>query len=172
MLIFPVVVFPPVTPFTFQETFTLAAFWTVAVNCLVCRILTLAVAGDTVTETGPPAFTAIAYEFESCASGFVTVTGTELLIVDVDPVAVTCEAETKAVASVAPPSFTTAPLRNPLPFTVRLKFPVTIGFGVTDEIAGAGYRKVTFADPVTAGAATVVACTLTVEGFGTTNGAV
>jgi len=89
----------------------------------------------------------------------------------VEPVAVNCDGEPKEVESAEPFNFTTAPPRKSLPFTVRVMLPVSIGFGVTELIAGAGYRMVTDAVPTAEGAATLVAWTVTVAGFGTADGA-
>jgi hypothetical protein len=63
----PVVVFPPVTPFTCQVTLMLLVFCTVAVNCWVPPALTVGKAGEIVTLTG---------------SGAVIVTGAETDLVE------------------------------------------------------------------------------------------
>ena len=51
--IVPAAVFPPVTPFTCQVTAVLLVFCTVAVNCRVSPVLTVAEVGEIVTLTGP-----------------------------------------------------------------------------------------------------------------------
>jgi hypothetical protein len=50
--IVPTVELPPFTPFTFQVIPVLTALVTVAVNCLVCPVWTIADTGDTDMETG------------------------------------------------------------------------------------------------------------------------
>src|SRR5437660_679950 len=50
--IVPVVVFPPVTPFTCQVTAVLLVFCTVAVNCCVPPVVTVAEVGEMETTTG------------------------------------------------------------------------------------------------------------------------
>ena len=47
----PTVEFPPVIPFTLQDTAVLEVPPTVAVNCCIWETITEALAGDTVTET-------------------------------------------------------------------------------------------------------------------------
>jgi hypothetical protein len=47
----PCVVLPPVTPFTCQITSVFLVFFTVAVNCVVDEVATVAVVGETSTET-------------------------------------------------------------------------------------------------------------------------
>ena len=131
MLIFPTVEFPPVTPFIFQTTFVFA------VNCRVWRILTVALAGETVTVMGG-AVTAMLTAFDTWPPGFVTVMGTALLMEEAEPVAVSFNEVKYVVVRAVPLHFTTAPLWKLLPFTVRVKLPIVTGFGVTDEIAGAG----------------------------------
>ena len=106
--IVPTLEFPPLIPFTCQVTLVSAVFSTVAVNCTVCRVRTVAVEGDTATETGRLLMTEIVYELEAWPSGFRTVTGT-LPRVEVEPVADSWDEELYAVLSAVPPSFTTAP---------------------------------------------------------------
>ena len=123
------------------------------------------------TEIGVLPATAMLYAAETCPSGFVTTTGTALPGMEMLPVALKRVEETKAVASAVPFSFTVAPVRKLLPFTVRVKLPVLNGFGVAETIIGAGYLIVMVADSLLAGAAALVAVTVTVAGFGTTDGA-
>ena len=48
MLTVPTVEFPPVIPFTFQITEVFGVFCTVAVNCRVCFVRTVALVGEIV----------------------------------------------------------------------------------------------------------------------------
>jgi hypothetical protein len=50
-LIVPTVAFPPVTPFTCHITLVFAAYATLAVNCCVWPVCTIAVPGETSTVT-------------------------------------------------------------------------------------------------------------------------
>jgi hypothetical protein len=127
--------------------------------------------GETTTETGELPVTVIWKAVETCPSGLVTVTGTELPAAVVEPLAVSWEEETYVVTRDAPSNFTIAPDRNAFPPIVSFMLPVCTGLGVTDEITGAGYRIATVAEPVTGGVLTVVACTFTVEPAGTAEGA-
>ena len=52
VLTVPVVALPPVTPLTFHVTAVFEVFVTVAVNCLVRPMRTLALVGEIVTVTG------------------------------------------------------------------------------------------------------------------------
>jgi hypothetical protein len=108
--------------------------------------------------------------FEVSLSGVLTTTGTEDLGADAEPVAVSLVAETNVVVCGEPSNETTEPARKPVPFTVNVKLPVGIGDGLTDVIAGSG-RIVTDAVPLAVGDAVLVARTVTVAGFGTTDGA-
>ena len=168
----PAVVFPPLTPFTCHVTLSSVVPLTVAVKVAVRLTRTTALAGDTVTETGTLAITETLYAAEICPSGFKTVTGTDDPVADVEPDAVNRDAETKLVASETPARRTTAPFRNPLPFTVKVKVPAVSGLGVTEEIDGAGYLIVTVAVPLTVGMDTDVARMVTAAGEGTEVGAV
>jgi len=155
--------------FTCQVTAVFVVLRTVAVKRVVLLRRTVAEEGDTVTVTAP--FTVMLNAAEVCPSGFATVIATVPAAL-AEPLAVNCAAETNVVESDELPNFTTAPLWKPLPFTVRVKLPAVSGLGLTEEIAGATFRIVTEADPVAAGVATVVACTVTVAGDGTAPGAV
>ena len=169
-MIVPTVALPPVMPLTFHTTAVFVAFCTVAVNCLVSFILTAALVGETVTVTG--GFTTATFTGpDTPPSGFVTVTGTPLLVDEAVPVAVSFVAELKVVARAVPPNFTTAPLWKPVPFTVSVKLPTVSGEGLSEMMAGGG-TTVTDALPIAVGSATLFACTLTVAGDGTAAGAV
>jgi hypothetical protein len=59
VLIVPTVEFPPVTPFTFHITAVFDVFDTVAVNCFVFEIRTVALLGEMLTLTGGGGFTTL-----------------------------------------------------------------------------------------------------------------
>jgi hypothetical protein len=75
-LIVPVVAFPPVTLFTCQVTAVFDAFITVAVNCVVVDVTTVAVFGLTVTVTAGVIVTVAVSDFVLSATEMAfTVTG-------------------------------------------------------------------------------------------------
>lgn len=78
-------------------------------NCRVWRILTLVLAGDTVTLMGG-AVTAMLMMFDTWPPGFVTVMGTALLAADAEPVAVSFDSDIYVVVRAEPFHFTAAPL--------------------------------------------------------------
>ncbi len=76
MLIVPCVESPPVTPFTCHVTEVFAAFVTVAVNCCVRPVTTVAVFGLTATETAGVIVTVAVSNFVLSATEIAfTVTG-------------------------------------------------------------------------------------------------
>ncbi len=75
-MIVPVVAFPPVTLFTCQVTDVFDAFVTVAVNCFVVDVTTVAVFGLTVTVTAAVIVTVAVSDFVLSATEIAfTVTG-------------------------------------------------------------------------------------------------
>jgi hypothetical protein len=76
--------------------------------------------------------------------GFVTVTDTDptCALVAV-PLAVSCVLDTKVVDKIAPPKETVAPFTKSLPLIVSVNVPTFTEEGVTSEICGIGFNKVT-----------------------------
>jgi hypothetical protein len=105
------------------------------------------------------------------ALGFIT--ATENVPADVSlPVAVSCEDDTKFVASSAPARSTSAPLTNPLPFTVIANAPAGTDVGAMLVRTGTGFCNVTALLPVAVASAKLTARTVTVLELGTKAGAV
>ena len=153
MLIVPTVLLPPVTPFTFQTTAVFAVFDTVAVNCRVRLMRTLALDGDTVTLT---ATTFTDTVFDTSPSGVFTTTGTPVRGLEALAWAVRRVADTNVVGSAVPPNDTTDPGMKPAPFSVSVTLPTGIGDGLTLLMLGSG-RIVTDALPLEDGDVVVVA---------------
>jgi hypothetical protein len=169
-LIVPTVALPPVMPLTFQITEWFELFWTVAVNCLVRLMRTLAVVGEIVMVIAGAAVTLTYAVLDSSPSGVWTTTGTDGVAAGALPVAVNRAAETKVVARGVPSNQTSEPAENPTPSTVRVNAPAGIGDGLTDVMPGSG-RIVTEELPVAVGVTVLAAPTMTVAGLGTASGA-
>jgi len=76
VLIVPTVAFPPLTPLTCHVTAVFAVFPTVAVNCCVSEVTTVAVLGLTATVTGGVTVTVAVSDFVLSACEIaLTVTG-------------------------------------------------------------------------------------------------
>jgi hypothetical protein len=88
------------------------------------------------------------------------------------PVAVSCVADTKVVASGAPARSTSAPLTNPLPFTVIATAPAGTDVGAMLVSTGTGFCNVTALLAVAVASAALTAATVTVPDVGTVLGAV
>jgi hypothetical protein len=153
----PPVLSPPATPFTCQITFLSPAPSTAAVNRIDRLTRTAAVAGAMLTETGVSAIRAILYGGDTCPSGLVTLTGIAEPAAEVEPEAVSHNADPKLVASGVEPSVTIAPTWKLLPVTVSSTLPVFAGFGFTELIVGAGDLTVAVAVRLMEGIATSVA---------------
>ena len=95
-------------------------------------------------------------------------TGSAEAAVDTVALAVRLADDTKAVLRAFPFSFTTEPVWNPEPFTVSVNEPADTDAGETPDTTGAGYMMVTEAD---ATFCPLIACTCTVAGLGTADGA-
>ena len=89
-----------------------------------------------------------------------------------EPVAVSCVAETKVVASAEPPKETCAPFTKWLPLTVNVNAPAVKVEGLTLLMAGVGFHNVTALDALTLESCTDVTLTVTVFGLGSVPGAV
>jgi hypothetical protein len=156
-------------PFTFQITDVFELFCTVAENCRLRLIRTVADVGEIEMPTG--ADTTSTYKvFDVSPSGVLTTTGSANRGAAALPVAVTRMDETNVVASATPSNDTTDPVVKPTPLTVSVKSPVGTGDGLTDETAGSG-RIVTDELPVDVGDVVLAARTVTVAGLGATFGA-
>ena len=88
-----------------------------------------------------------------------------------EPVAVSCVAETKVVASAEPPKETCAPFTKWLPLTVKVNEPAVKVEGLTLLMAGVGFHKVTALGALTPEFCTDVTLTVTVFGLGRLLGA-
>jgi len=111
---------------------------------------------------------------DPAAPGFGLVTVTDILptcAAVAVPVAVNCADETNVVVSAVPPNITWAPRTNWLPVTVRVNAPTETVAGLTPETTGTGFINVTGLLPETDVLATLIACTDTAFGLGTTAGA-
>jgi hypothetical protein len=170
------VALPPATPFTVQVTAVLAVFVTVALNCCVVLITTVAVVGATATATG---------------SAMVTVAEADLVLsATLVAVTVTLAGAGTAAGAVYSPAALTVPivaLPPVMPFTLHVTAVLAalltvalnccvalvstvaaVGANVTDT----GFTTVTVAEADAAGSATLVAIIVTVAGTGTVAGAV
>jgi hypothetical protein len=103
--------------------------------------------------------------------GFITATA-NVPADDSLPVAVSCMDDTKVVASGAPARSTSAPLTNPLPFTVIAKAPAGTDVGAMLVSTGTGFCNVTVLLPDAVAPAELTARTFTVLELGTVAGAV
>ena len=112
----------------------------------------------TVPELAPP------------GSGFVTLTA-KVPAVGAFPVAVSCDVETKVVASALPASITCDPLTKLLPLTVSEKAPVLIVEGWMPLSEGIGLSTSTITLPVMDESLALTAVTVTEFGFGNAAGA-
>jgi hypothetical protein len=88
------------------------------------------------------------------------------------PVAVSCVDDTKEVASGAPARRTSAPLTNPLPFSVIAKAPAGTDAGAILRSTGNGFCSVTGLLAVAVESAELTARTVTTLEVGTVEGAV
>jgi hypothetical protein len=88
------------------------------------------------------------------------------------PVALSCEDDTKVVASGEPARSTCAPLTNPLPFTVIANAPAGTDAGAMPVSTGTGFCNVTVLVPDAVASAALTAPTVTVLEAGTVFGAV
>ena len=170
MLIVPTAALPPAMPFTFQITAVFEVFFTAAVNCLVRPVRTVALAGVMLMLTAGAATTSIKNALDDVPSGAVTTTGTDVFGAAAVPVAESCVDDPTVVGSAWPSNETMEPLVKPVPATVIVNAPLTIGDGVTEEMLGGGMIE-TAALPLAVGAAVLVARTVTVDGLGTIAGA-
>jgi hypothetical protein len=103
--------------------------------------------------------------------GFMTATA-KVPADDSLPVAVSCVADTKVVASGAPARSTSAPLTNPLPFTVIAMAPAGTDVGAMLVSTGTGFCNVTALLPAAVASAELTAVTVTLPEPGTVFGAV
>jgi hypothetical protein len=88
------------------------------------------------------------------------------------PLAVSCAADTKVVASGEPANITCAPLTKLLPFTVMVKLPEGTDTGEMLVSTGAGFQSVTVPLPDAEAFAALTAVMVTTLGLGTLPGAV
>src|SRR5436190_14491694 len=114
----PTVPLPPAIPFTFHVTVLFVVFCTVAANCLLCFTRTLALVGDTATDTGVAAVTETNTVFDVVASGQLTTTGTDDFAAGALPLAFIEVGETKVDEVAAPSNDTVQPAMNPAPVIV------------------------------------------------------
>jgi hypothetical protein len=103
--------------------------------------------------------------------GFITATA-NVPADDSLPVAVSCMDDTKVVASGAPARSTSAPLTNPLPFSVIAKAPAGTDAGAILMSTGNGFCSVTALLAVAEESAELTARTVTMLELGTIEGAV
>src|SRR6185295_10738076 len=94
-------------------------------------------------------------------SGFITSTRSEP-VGAASPVAVNVLPETKVVVSGVPSSRAMAPGTEPLPFSFNVNGPNGMVEGLADAKVGKGFKSSTVAVANTAGAATLVAFTITI----------
>jgi hypothetical protein len=110
---------------------------------------------------------------EVALPGLGFITATENVPAEVSlPVAVSCEDDTKFVASGAPARSTSAPLTNPPPFTVIANAPAGTDVGAMLVRTGTGFCNVTALLPVAVASAELTARRVTALEIGTNAGAV
>jgi hypothetical protein len=169
-VIVPTVLLPPAIPFTFHVTDASEVPCTVAVNCAVAFVFTVALGGEMLMLTDAGCTIATYTVFETSPSGVATNTGADDLGDGALPAPVSTLVETKVVGNVTPSTEIVEPDTKPAPFTVMMKLPVESELGLTEEMLGLG-MSATEAVPLAVGVAVLVARTVTVEGVGTLAGA-
>jgi hypothetical protein len=171
----PTVEFPPATPFTVQVTAVFAAFFTVAVNCLVVVTGTPALEGATVTVT-PGA--AVTLKF----TGSLLVPPRPVLVTTMGTLVPTWAAvavplafrpvdETKVVVIGVPPKDTTELAPKFAPLSDMVKGPTGTEVGDVLQRYTGGWVMMMVTVPNLVASAVLVACTVTAFMAGTTAGA-